>query len=80
MSDSQVKTDPDIVDRLRSGYLVAAVRDAADEITALRARLRHLEDAVTEWVEAEDESLASMYPDGLRCAAAEAALRRAVGR
>lgn len=40
MSDEQIKTDPDIVERLRSGYILRTLAEAADEIERLRSELQ----------------------------------------
>lgn len=74
MSDEQIKTDPDIVQRLRSGYTPETMVEAANEIERLRA-------IITEWADASAEYDGSATPAAIaRYMDTVAALLEAVGR
>ena len=49
MSDAQIKTDPDIVQRLRSGYIPETLAEAADEIDRLRRWKAEATEILARW-------------------------------
>lgn len=84
MNDEQIKTDPDIVVRLRYTHVEDTMQEAAAEIERLRALINEWADADTEANQVHVPPLSIDNEQGLaivrRYQKAVDALRRAVGR